>query len=89
MKLPRECFFVYCRNLLGEDQYRVGVARLTDVPGNRENESLYMMIPVEPELARQLDKVSFRNNSTGEIVEIQVDRTSRDKIERSVSDESR
>ncbi len=51
-------FFVYCRELGREDdKYRVSTAIMTDVEGDRSKDKLYMMIPVEPETARKIERV--------------------------------
>ncbi len=78
-----EGFFVYCRELgRGEKKFRVGTAMMTDVGGSRKLDTLYMMIPVKPEVAKRIERVVFLTSSRERIVEIEVDRISQETIER-------
>ena len=83
-------FFVYCRELgREEDNFRVGTAMMTDVGGDRSLDTLYIMIPVEVEQARKIERILLIVDSSERVVEVGVDRESQRKIERRVSDESR
>jgi hypothetical protein len=78
-----EGFFVYCRKLTREDDgFRIGTAMMTDVPGDRSLDTLYIMVPVEPEQARKIERVFFVTKSEERIVEIEVDKISQEKIDR-------
>jgi len=75
-------FFVYCRELgRGEEKFRVGTAMMTDVGGDRELDTLYIMIPVEAEVAKRIERVFLLTSSIERLVEIKVDRISQETIE--------
>jgi len=82
MTQPEEGFFVYCRELgRGEEKFRVGTAMMTDVGGSRKLDTLYIMIPVEVEVAKRIKKVFFLTSAVERLVEIKVDRISQETIE--------
>lgn len=76
-------FFVYCRELgRGDEEFRVGTAMMTDVAGDRQLDTLYIMIPLDAEKARQIEKVLLVVKSDERIVEVGIDKDSQDKIDR-------
>lgn len=83
MERSEEGFFVHCGELTAEE-VSVGVAVMTTVKRGeiRGTEKLYLMIPVEPEQAKQIERIFLEMNFTVELTEIGIDRDSQDKIER-------
>ena len=87
-----EGFFVYCRKLTREDDgFRIGTAMMTDVEGDRSLDTLYIMVPVDPEQARKIERVFFVTKSEERVDEIQaynleveigIDKVSQEKIDR-------
>jgi len=72
MKPPKPGFYVYCRELgREEDKFRVGTAMMLDVGGDRNLDTLYMMIPMTDERANELVRVIFVTRSGVEEVEIE------------------
>ena len=83
-------FFVYCRELgRGEEKFRIGTAMMADIGGDHSHDTLYIMIPVKPEVAKRINRVFFLTSSIEKLVEIEVDRISQETIEGRDSDGSR
>lgn len=69
---PKPGFFVYCRELGGDDEnFRVGTAMMLDVGGDRKLDTLYIMIPMTDERASELERVLLITRSGIEEVEIE------------------
>jgi len=78
-------FFVYCRELgRGEEKFRLGTAMMTDVGGNRTEDTLYIMIPVDSEQAKRIERVYLvvRSRVGEQVIGYEVDRISQEKIDR-------
>ena len=65
-------FYVHCRELgHEEDKFRVGTAIMLDVGGNRNLDTLYLMIPMTDERADELIRVIFVTKSGVEEIELE------------------
>lgn len=80
--MPLDCgFFAYCRRLgRGLEDYKIGLAMMTDVPGDRDHDQLYLMIPIDSKQAKKIERAILVIKSSERIVEFGIDRVSQDKI---------